>query len=62
MLALLDRLHAEYSDSMVYLSVYENNTRAIRLYEQIGFCFNGEFDTEGEHGMGDLWEKGREGK
>lgn len=61
-LALLDRLHAEYSDSMVYLSVYENNTRAIRLYEQIGFCFNGEYDTKGEHVMVYLWEKGREGK
>ena len=45
-LALLDRLHA----------------RAIRLYEQIGFCFNGEYDTKGEHVMVYLWEKGREGK
>ena len=44
------------------LSVYENITRAIRLYEQIGFCFNGEYDTKGEHVMVYLWEKGREGK
>ena len=35
MLALLDRLHAEYSDSTVYLSVYENNTRAIRFMNRL---------------------------
>ena len=34
--SLLDRLHAEYQSDTVYLSVYENNPHAIRLYQQIG--------------------------
>lgn len=50
-LALLDRLRAEYSADTVYLSVYRNNPRAIHLYEQIGFRFNGEYDTKGESVM-----------
>lgn len=49
--SLLDRLHAEYQSDTVYLSVYENNPRAIRLYQQIGFRFNGKYDTKGEHIM-----------
>lgn len=51
MFALLDRLHTEYPCNTVYLSVYENNPHAIRLYQQIGFRFNGAFDTKGEHIM-----------
>lgn len=47
-LALIDRLHAEYTSDKVYLSVYENNANAIRLYREIGFSFNGEYDTKGE--------------
>lgn len=47
-LALLERLHAEYSSDKVYLSVYEGNLNAIRLYREIGFSFNGEYDTKGE--------------
>ena len=50
-LSLLDRLHAEYQSDTVYLSVYENNPHAIRLYQQIGFRFNGKYDTKGEHIM-----------
>lgn len=50
-LALLDRLRTEYSADTVYLSVYRNNPRAIRLYEKIGFRFNGEYDTKGESVM-----------
>lgn len=50
-LALLDRLHTEYASDRVYLSVYENNALAIRLYRQIGFRFNGEKDTKGESVM-----------
>lgn len=49
--SLLERLHAEYQSDTVYLSVYENNPRAIRLYQQIGFRFNGKYDTKGEHIM-----------
>lgn len=47
-LALLERMHAEYSSDKVYLSVYESNLNAIRLYQEIGFSFNGKFDTKGE--------------
>lgn len=50
-LALLDRLHVEYSADTIYLSVYKNNPRAIHLYEQVGFRFNGEYDTKGESVM-----------
>ena len=50
-LVLLERLQAEYVSDKVYLSVYENNLHAIRLYQQIGFCFNGEYDTKGEYIM-----------
>ena len=50
-LALLDRLRTEYSCDTIYLSVYETNSHAIHLYQQIGFHFNGEYDTNGEHVM-----------
>ena len=50
-LTLLDRLHNEYTADAVYLSVYENNTAAIRLYQRLGFRFNGEYDTKGERIM-----------
>ena len=50
-LALLDRLRTEYSCDTIYLSVYEANSHAIHLYQQIGFHFNGEYDTNGEHVM-----------
>lgn len=50
--ALLKRLQQEYpSCSCVYLSVYEDNTAAIRLYRQAGFSFNGGYDTKGERIM-----------
>lgn len=45
---LLDLLQKEYRQEKVYLSVYDSNQAAIRLYEKIGFHFNGEFDTKGE--------------
>jgi diamine N-acetyltransferase len=50
-LSLLDRLRLEYQSDTVYLSVYKNNPHAIQLYQQIGFHFNGEHDTKGEHIM-----------
>ena len=50
-LSLLDRLHTEYQSGTVYLSVYENNPHAIKLYQQIGFRFNGNYDSKGEHIM-----------
>ncbi len=50
-LLLLERLHTEYQSDTVYLSVYENNPHAIKLYQQIGFQFNGKYDSKGEHIM-----------
>lgn len=50
-LALLQKLHKEYEEDKVYLSVYEDNKAAIALYKQIGFYFNGEYDTKGEKVM-----------
>lgn len=50
-LLLLDRLHTEYQSNTVYLSVYENNPHAIKLYQQIGFQFNGKYDSKGERIM-----------
>lgn len=46
--ALLHRLRAEYGCETVYLSVYETNAVAIRLYRQFGFEFNGGLDLKGE--------------
>lgn len=50
-LALLEKLRGEYNTGKVYLSVYDTNPVAIELYRQIGFCFNGEYDTKGEKVM-----------
>lgn len=50
-LLLLDRLHTEYQSGTVYLSVYENNPHAVKLYQQIGFKFNGKYDSKGERVM-----------
>ncbi len=46
---ILEQISVVYDE--VYLSVYENNTVAIALYKQLGFCFNGETDTKGEKVM-----------
>lgn len=48
---LLKILADEYNQNKVYLSVYDINKPAIHLYEKIGFCFNGEYDTKGERVM-----------
>lgn len=45
---LIKRLYREYGKQQVYLSVYESNVAAVRLYEQLGFRFNGKEDTKGE--------------
>lgn len=50
-LALLERLRLEYRSDKVYLSVYEDNKAAVRLYLQVGFQFNGGYDTKGERVM-----------
>ncbi|WP_430493598.1 GNAT family N-acetyltransferase [Paenibacillus ottowii] len=36
-------LENKYPGHHIYLSVYENNTHAIRLYKQLGFIFTGDF-------------------
>ena len=43
--------HTEYRSDVVYLSVYKNNPHAIKLYQQIGFKFNGKYDSKGENIM-----------
>lgn len=55
--ALLKRLLDEYTPQKVYLSVYDDNASAIRLYQKAGFYFNGELDTKGERVM--VWERDR---
>ena len=49
--ALLERLPKEHGKDRVFLSVYDDNQGAIRLYEKLGFAFNGELDTKGERVM-----------
>ena len=49
--SLLIRLYNEYGYNKIYLSVYENNEVAIKLYKEIGFLFNGEVDINGEKVM-----------
>ena len=49
--ALLERLRQEYPCRRVYLSVYGDNAAAIHLYQQAGFSFNGDYDTNGERVM-----------
>lgn len=45
---LLAKLYKEYHRKKIYLSVYDNNTAAINLYQELGFCFNGQLDMHGE--------------
>lgn len=51
LVALLERLKSEFNCEEVYLSVYEDNVVAIKMYEKAGFCFNGERDENGEKVM-----------
>lgn len=48
---LLQRLEQEYHCKKVFLSVYQNNQKAIQLYQSFGFAFNGEKDIHGEDVM-----------
>ena len=47
-LALLQQIIKEYHYKKIYLSVYDVNAVAIHLYQSVGFCFNGNYDTKGE--------------
>lgn len=48
---LMLMLIEKYQTNKLYLSVYDTNSSAIRLYQQLGFVFNGELDTNGERVM-----------
>ena len=45
---LLKIMKKEYNPDEVYLSVYDNNKVAIKLYKKLGFKFNGKLDINGE--------------
>ncbi len=46
-LALMQQIIKEYHYKKIYLSVYDVNAVAIHLYQSVGFCFNGNYDTKG---------------
>ncbi len=48
---ILVKLCREYSTDTIYLSVYDNNPRAIHMYQERGFAFNGDLDINGEKVM-----------
>lgn len=48
---LIGYLMQAYGPQELYLSLYEDNAHALRLYEQFGFAFNGELDSQGERVM-----------
>lgn len=45
---LIQKIVDEYAYDKLYLSVYEMNQVAIRIYESLGFKFNGELDINKE--------------
>lgn len=56
--AIIDRLKSEYGCDKIYLSLYENNHSACKLYAKHGFVFNGEKDINGEKVMVLLLKQG----
>ena len=46
-----DLIKNEYDCDKIYLSVYDDNPKAIKIYLNSGFEFNGELDTKGERMM-----------
>ncbi|MCI3194168.1 GNAT family N-acetyltransferase [Bacillus sp. HU-1818] len=49
--ALIQHLAELYKCKRIYLSIFENNTHALRLYQKFGFTYNGELDFNGEKVM-----------
>ncbi|WP_440620769.1 spermine/spermidine acetyltransferase [Bacillus subtilis] len=49
--ALIQHLAELYKCKRIYLSIFENNIHAIRLYQRFGFHFTGELDFKGEKVM-----------
>lgn len=47
-LKLLKIMKKEYNTDKVYLSVYDSNKVAIKIYQKLGFKFNGKYDINGE--------------
>lgn len=45
---LLERLFQEFQCTQIFLSVHDDNQPAIHLYQNFGFCFNGELDINDE--------------
>lgn len=58
-LSLLDRLHTEYQSGTVYLSVYENNPHAIKLYQQIVSGLTGNTIARGNISWSIIFERCR---
>lgn len=51
LLKLIEYIANEFKVKKIYLSIFENNKGALRLYEKIGFKFTGELDYGGEKVM-----------
>lgn len=45
---LIDYILNEFNSIELYLSIFEENELALKVYKSIGFEFNGELDTGGE--------------
>lgn len=48
---LIQHLVELYKGKRIFLSIYDTNTRALRLYKKFGFQYNGELDINGEKVM-----------
>lgn len=48
---LINQLYKEYKYDEIFLSIYDDNATAIKIYENLGFRFNGELDINGEKVM-----------
>lgn len=49
--AVISHLIKMYHCDEIYLSLYDDNQRALHLYQKFGFQFNGELDINGEKVM-----------
>ncbi len=49
--SLINKIIEEYKCKEIYLSLYEDNEIACKIYKKLGFDFNGELDINGEKVM-----------
>lgn len=49
--ALISRIAAQFGCDALYLSLYEDNTLAMAVYQKLGFVLTGEVDINGEKVM-----------